>query len=100
MELKWNLNLSCLRGENPGIHAGDETSLTRDASCEILNFWTRKPSERKVVKRTAGQAGIVCGANIRRDVKLSHSAVKQKISEVIPGITVLQGGEDVNSSLF
>lgn len=22
------LNLSCLRGENPGIHAGDETSLT------------------------------------------------------------------------
>lgn len=22
--------------KTPGIHAGDETSLTRDASCEIL----------------------------------------------------------------
>ena len=39
---------------------GDETSLTRDTSCEILNIWTRKPSVRKVVKRTDGQAGIVC----------------------------------------
>ena len=29
---------TCLRGESPGIHAGDETSLTRDASCEILNI--------------------------------------------------------------
>jgi hypothetical protein len=88
--------LSCLRGENPGIHAGDETSLTRDASCEILNIWARKPSVQKVVKRTAGQAGIVCGANIRRDVKISHSAVKQKVLNVSSGITALQGGEDVN----
>ena len=92
--------LTCLRGEIPGIHAGDETSLTRDTSCEILNIWTRKPSVRKVVKRTAGQAGIVCGANIRRDVTISHSAVKQKDRDVSSGITVLQGGEDVKSMLF
>ena len=72
------------------MNAGDETSLTRDTSCEILNIWARKPSVQKVVKITAGQAGLVCGANIRRDVKISHSAVKQKISEVIPGITVLR----------
>ena len=37
--------LSYLRGEDPGIHAGDETSLTRKAICEILNIWSRKPSE-------------------------------------------------------
>jgi hypothetical protein len=48
-----------------------------------------------MLKRTAGQAGIVCGANIRRDVKISHSAVKQKVLNVSSGITVLQGGEDV-----
>ena len=78
------------------MNAGAETSLTRDTSCEILNIWTRKPSVQKVVKRTAGQAGIVCGANIRRDVKISHSAVKQKDRDVSSGITVLQGGEDVN----
>ena len=65
--------LSCLRGESPGIHAGAETSLTRDASCEILNIWTRKPSVRKVVKRTAGQAGLVCGDHVSRDVKISQS---------------------------
>ena len=76
------------------MNAGDETSLTSGIICEILNIRARKPSVQKVVKRTAGQAGIVCGANIRRDVKISHSAVKQKISEVIPGITVLQGGDD------
>lgn len=50
--------LSCLRGEIPGMNYGDETSLTRDASCEIINIWARKPSVQKVVKRTAGQAGI------------------------------------------
>ena len=44
--------------KSPGMNAGDETSLTRDTSCEILNIWTRTPSVRKVVKRTAGQAGI------------------------------------------
>ncbi len=77
---------------------GDETSLTRDTSCEVLNIWTRKPSVQKVVKRTAGQAGIVCGANIRRDVKISHSAVKQKVLNVSSGITVLRGGEDVNET--
>ena len=38
---------------------------------------------------------LVCGANIRRDVKISHSAVKQKVLNVSSGITVLQGGEDV-----
>jgi hypothetical protein len=48
-----------------------------------------------MLNRTAGQAGIVCGANIRRDVKISHSAVKQKVLNVSSGITVLQGGEDV-----
>ena len=37
--------LSYLRGENPGIHAGDETSLTRNTSCEILSICSRKPSE-------------------------------------------------------
>ena len=63
-------------------------------------IWTRKPSVRKVVKRTAGQAGIVCGANIRRDVTISHSAVKQKDRDVSSGITVLQGGEDVNTQAF
>ena len=59
--------------KTPGIHAGDETSLTRGASCGIIKIWARKPSVQKVVKRTAGQAGIVCGANIRRDLKISQS---------------------------
>ena len=79
---------------------GDETSLTRDASCEILNIWTRKPSVQKVVKRTAGQAGIVCGANIRRDVKISHSAVKQKVLNVSSGITALLGAVRMSTFLW
>ena len=87
--IRYACELPCLRGESPGMNAGDETSLTRGASCEILNIWTRKPSVRKVVKRTAGQAGIVCGANIRRDVTISHSAVKQKDRDVSSGITAL-----------
>ena len=46
-------------------------------------------------KEPLGKRGLVCGANIRRDVKISHSAVKQKDLNVNSGITVLQGGEDV-----
>ena len=31
--------------ESPGIHAGDETSLTSGLTCEILNICSRKPSD-------------------------------------------------------
>ena len=41
-------------------------------------------------KEPLGKRGLVCGANIRRDVKISHSAVKQKDLNVNSGITVLR----------
>jgi len=49
-------------------------------------------------KEPLGRRGLVCGANIRRDVKISHSAVKQKDLNVSSGTTVLRGGEDVNET--